>query len=49
MFANEKVLERLVPLIGSMFEGESCLLEYVVEPPEFSSKEGGFYDDSSDY
>ncbi len=48
MFANEKVLERLVPLIGSLFEGEDCPLEFVVRPPGFSSSEGGYYDDDTD-
>lgn len=49
MFGREKLLERIIPLINSMFEGlESSDREGVVPSPEFSESEGSFLDGGSD-
>lgn len=45
LFKKEHILERLVPLINSLFEFEE-VADGVVEPPEFSENEGKFYDGS---
>lgn len=44
LFRKEKVLERLVPLINSLFDDKTIKDDGVVEPPDFSSNEGLFYD-----
>ena len=44
LFRREHVLERLVPLINSLFDQCNEQIDGVVEPPGFSENEGKFYD-----
>lgn len=48
VFRTEHLLERLVPLIGSFFDDAVTEPVGVVDPPDFSASEGGFYSGSSD-
>ncbi|MBE6514008.1 MAG: type I-E CRISPR-associated endonuclease Cas1 [Thermoplasmata archaeon] len=43
MFRKERILERIVPLINSLFEDRITDPGGVVEPPAFSESDGGFY------
>lgn len=43
LFRKEKILERLVPLINGLFDDRTIIDNGVVEPPDFSSREGKFY------
>lgn len=43
LFKKERILERLIPLINSLFEDNAVMVVGVVEPPSFSQNEGEFY------
>ena len=43
MFHKKRILERLIPLINSLFDNRVSDVVGIVEAPGFSSNEGGFY------
>lgn len=43
LFRKENVLERLIPLINNLFKDSGIDYTGLVQPPDFSSGEGGYY------